>query len=616
MILTGQIKKYLPTLVFLLVAGLMMWDLLSPGYIFGIDVSYGPASPHHALWDHLKGIASNLSSRGISPIAEVIYYGINYLLDLVLPAWVLQKIPLFLFLAISGFAMYQLAPARNNYGHYFAGFLYMINPFIYVRFLSGAFWFLWGYAFLPLVVKSFINLLNELSLKNIIISGLLLTLIASSYHILVMALGVFFLLSLFKLHGSKCKVRLTLTVLASIAVFIILNAGWIYSITTEEAIVLQSLRGITSHDLDLFSSSDYRVLFNIASMYGFWRGGYDYPQYHLPGWQFLFLFLLFFVIYGLIIGFKGRHGIYVKAMGFLIVISFVLAVGVSFPYFSKISYFLYNTTPFFGGFRDSQKFVAVLILAYAYLGSIGIDALVRDVAKLKYKGNLFSIALPCLTFAVIFSYGYTMFFGFHGYSNNTDYPKDYYEANSLISQDKDDFVVLFLPWHQHFYLSWIGSNVCNPAEAFLSKPVIRGDNIELWDKYTESTNPISKYVEALLQRKDQIQYFGEFVSPLKVKYIILAKEVDWEEYQFLIKQADLDVFYDSPYLRVFINRSYTELPQPLRNKPELLGLDPETITFLEASIRVHDKSVPPWWPGYLPSGILFLGCIIFLRWHR
>lgn len=611
----SRLAKYFPALVFLFLAGMVMWNLLGPGYIFAMDTCYGPSSSYNNFINHIESVGINLSSRGLSPLTRIIFFTISYLSDFIISAWMIQKVTLFLLLAFSGLTMYYFVPVKNIYARYFAAFLYMINPFVYVRFLSGSFWFLWGYAFLPLVVKSFINLLNEPNPKNIIISGLLLTLIAPSQHILVMAVGVFFLLSLFKLLGSKCKVRLTLTVLASIAVFIILNAGWIYSITTREALAFQSLRGITYLDLDLFSSSDYRVLFNIASMYGFWRGGYDYPQYHLPGWQFLFLFLLFFVIYGLIVGFKGRHGIYVKAMGFLIVISFVLAVGVSLPYFSKISYFLYDNVPLFGGFRDSQKFVAVLILAYAYLGSIGIDALVRDVAKLKYKGNLLSIALPCLTFTVIFLYGYTMFFGFHGYSNNTDYPKDYYEVNSLISQDKDDFVVLFLPWHQHFYLSWIGSNVSNPAEAFLSKPVIRGDNIELWHKYTESTNPVSKYIEALLQRKDQIHYFGEFVSPLKVKYIILAKEVDWEEYQFLIKQADLDIFHDSPYLRVFINRSYTELPQPFGNKPELLGLDTETITFLEESTRVHDKSVPPWL-GYLPSGIFFIGCIIFLRWHR
>lgn len=613
MSLLNGLKKNLYLLVFLLLAAVIMWDLLKPGYILTIDMSLGPYSPRMDLLNHLNGIGINLSNSAAIPLVKTTYFGVTYLLGLVFPAWLIQKLWLFLLLAFSGIAMYRAAPTENRYGRYFAGFLYMVNPFIYVRFLSGHFWLLWGYAFLPLAVKSFIDLFDRPSVKRVLVAGVWLMLIAPSEHLLVMAWGIFFLFFVFNLiRGDQRRLKKIAVFSGVIALFLVLNGNWVASIISGGG-VAQTLQGMATRDIELFAASgDGNVFLNAAAMYGFWRGGYDYPKYHLWGWQLIFFIILFFAVYGFVSNFRGKRGLYVKVMGTTAVVSFIATIGASQEQLSKFVYFLYEKVPLLIGFRDSQKFVALIVLAYAYLGSIGMSLVEQGVQRLKkWLSPIFGVFILLL----LLLYSYTMFFGFHGQLKNIDYPQDYYEVNSLLRQDEADFQVLFLPWHQSMGFAWVGKVIANPAESFFIKPVIRGDNIEMGDIYSQSTNPVSKYIEAIIRKGKEIQDFGEFVSPLKVKYIVLAKEVDWEEYLFLREQRDLAIIKDTPHLLVFINRSYSEYAPPIRGKAELLDLEDETIDHLEENIMVYGKR-PQFWPGYLLSGLFFLGCLGYILRRR
>ena len=53
------------------------------------------------------------------------------------------------------------------------------------------------------------------------------------------------------------------------------------------------------------------------------------------------------------------------------IIAWVLSVGVSTQIFRDIYLFVSQHAPFFDGYREPQKFVMVLALGYAMLGSIG-----------------------------------------------------------------------------------------------------------------------------------------------------------------------------------------------------------------------------------------------------
>lgn len=606
-------KKHYYILVFFLLSLVVMWDLLKPGYVFSIDMVFGPHYPRVMFQHHVLGMGANLGNVGPTHIATIFFTSITYLLSAVFPAWLIQKLIFVVILTLSGIAMYRLVPIENAYARYFAGFLYMINPFIYVRILSGSSFFLLSYALLPFAVKSFIDLFNKPTLKNTIWAGLWLTLICLSEHFLPMALGIFLLFYIVNLFQKKERTRQTAAFFGAIAIFSAINASWIYSLISGEAAVVQGISQITSEDLYLFpTDKGSNVLLNVTTLYGYWRSGYYDPRLHLIlDWRIIFSFIIFLVMNGLVGGFSEKSGLYIKAMGIIAIISILLAIGTSSPYLSGAYYFLYENVPLLKGMREPQKFAALLVLAYAYLGGIGLVYIKESMAKFKFKAKILSAIVAVLMLLLPLGYTYSMFFGLHGQLNNTDYPQDYYQVDAFLNQDKDEFNILFLPWHAFMNFSWIGGNVANPANIFFNKPVIQGDNIEIGEIFTQSVNPVSKYIEAILDKRETISNVGEFLTPLKVKYVILAKETDYEAYLFLEKQMDLEMVKDTPNLQLFVNRSYTDISIPIKETAEFLGLEDKTTRALEENIALYEKKHTIW-IGYLFSSILFLGCLGYL----
>ena len=63
----------------------------------------------------------------------------------------------------------------------------------------------------------------------------------------------------------------------------------------------------------------------------------------------------------------------VKVFGIIGIIGFILATGINGP-FGDLNHWLYDNT-ILKGFRDSHKFVAMLVFSYAILGGLGINKL-------------------------------------------------------------------------------------------------------------------------------------------------------------------------------------------------------------------------------------------------
>ena len=72
-----------------------------------------------------------------------------------------------------------------------------------------------------------------------------------------------------------------------------------------------------------------------------------------------------------------------------------------------------------------------------------------------------------------------------------------------------------LPWHMYLDLAWLDNRwkrLANPAPSFFSRPTISGDNIEAGPTATNSSNPVSKYVETLLGQGDRVGDFGSLIA--------------------------------------------------------------------------------------------------------
>ncbi len=546
----GKGVRWLPYLIYTLLSVAILGRLLRPGYILTLDMQFGPNIDFSSS---LYGFNEGLWAPAGAP-----FFLLIQLLGRLLPVWLLQKIILFLIFFLAGLGAHRLSKVKGL-GGYFAGLLYMVNPFTEARFLAGQWGVLAAYAMTPFAVKGFIELLENANGRKAVKVAALSTLVGliqiHGFFLLFLAFFTLFFVKVITERRERVKTFQTSKYVGiSAGLFCALNFYWLLPVLTARDTIMSQLGRA---DLLLFTpTATSRIMFDIASMCGFWRGGYLYTQNILPLWWLLFLLLMYLATYGFIckLG-DNRHRWIAISFVTVGVVSFLLAVGAASDLTKPLFQWLWAHIPFIPGFRDSQKFVALLCLAYAYLGALGIDELVNGLQQqVKRLPRVVMRALLVVALLTPAAYSFTMF-GFHGRLGVTDYPQEWYEVNDYLNQDTGDFNVLFLPWHLYMDYSWLPNRdkrLGNPAQQFFDKPVIAGDNLEMPGIYSQSTNPISKYVEFLLAHRD-VNNLGELLAPLNVKYVVLVHEVDYGSYDFLYKQKDLTVVSEKEGVTLFRN---------------------------------------------------------------
>ena len=512
---------YVSYLLFFSISILILWNLLLPGYVLTLDMVFSD-----------KSQLRNYISAFQDPNPSILLHTAIFISSLLMPMWIIQKIILFSIIFFSGVFAYNLCPSDNKIGKFFAGLIYMINPFIFVRFLAGHLLLLIGYAFLPLLVNTFMRFFEKPTTERIIKTTLILTLASIFRHFIPVIFGIFFLffiVHLFRKNISKFLKPFGIVLM----LYFLINSYWILSwVINKDAYMITFQRWVGPEDLDIFkskSSLDFNTFFNLASMHGFWRQGYDYAKIHINLWYLLFFLILFLSVHGfLILNKNKKYSAYAKILVASAIISLILATGTTHPIFSKMFNFFFENIPFFKGYREPQKFIAILCLFYSFFGGVGLGDFVKQFQKSKNKSRYFLAAFVVLSLLTPIVYSYTMFFGFYGQLESVKYPKTWYDVDEYLREDKEDFNILFLPWHAYMDFKFSSrQRLANPAADFFSKPVIQGDNIEAGGIYSRSLNPISKYIEYMLFSRDRIKNFGKTVSVLNVKYIILANATDW-----------------------------------------------------------------------------------------
>jgi hypothetical protein len=548
-------KNSLPYFVFAFFALLLVSAFFSSGYILTLDTIVSENAYH--VSNIFYGLSSSFS---ITPFIALLSF-----INMFFSVEFIQKLSYFLIFFISGISAFNLCPEEWGFGRYFAGFLYMLNPFVYVRFLAGHWLLLLAYAVTPFAIKGMIDFFDDPSTKKAIKVAFLLTSIfvleTHTPFLLFMVFGVLFFVKLFEYRKIDEKIFSLTRSIILIGIFLLFfNSYWLIPNFSGSSTPLGE---ITGSDLNTFTTKrdlNFNTLFTTASMYGFWRTGYVYTKDILPYWYLFFIIILFLAVHGFFLNYKHiKYGINVKTFGVIAVLSVLLAAGISGP-IAGVFEFLFNNVFFFKGFREPQKFVALLVLAYAYLGGLGVaefEKIARDPVNRSGAKQFGVWLIIALALATPFIYSFTTFNGFWGQLKTTDYPKDWYEVNSFLNQDEQDFKVLFLPWHLYMDFKWLPTpqkRIATPANIFFDKPVIQGDNMEAGSIYSSSADHVSKYVDFLLANRNNIDNLGELIAPLNVKYVILTKEVDYRLYDFLYNQTDLELVKDTENMIVFKNR--------------------------------------------------------------
>lgn len=462
-------------------------------------------------------------------------------------SWISQRIYLISIIFFSGYSIYSLFRkfSQSRIAQLYTGLLYMINPFTYVRIISGQWLLLLSYATLPLLLKAFLDLLEKNEKKEIIKFVIYLSIISFSFHIFLIALITICIIFIFWFNKFR-NIMISRILLFIVILFIILNFYWILPVTTSRDTIINN---IGNKDFDVFAPNieSMEGLFNIAAMYGFWKE-YTYAKDFIPYWQILYIFILSLAIVGYISFYKDRKiGIYIMSFAGIGILGFVLSSGIKGP-FSDIIYWLFNNT-ILKGMRDSHKFVAMMTLSYSIIGGFGITRL-EQIRKGKFR------AIVAVFLIIPLIYSFTIFNGFAGQIKSTDYPKDWYKTNNFINNDSQDFKILFFPWHEYMDFKWVNNAdkmIANPSRYFFDKEIISGTNIDNRLIYREDKYPDQLYIDFLLNNRNNITNFGNLISILNVKYVILAKDADYKRYEFLFNQYDLELIKETRTLYLFKN---------------------------------------------------------------
>jgi hypothetical protein len=331
-----------------------------------------------------------------------------------------------------------------------------------------------------------------------------------------------------------------------------LNINWLAAIPLRQSNAASFVGGsnITHQDLAAFKTSgktDLQVLGNVVMMSGFW-GKDQYRYADLTGfsqnWGRSFLVLLPVVIYGAFLGLRSQRR---RALSISLLVVFAvsvfLACGIAFAPAQGVSYWLFDHFPLYKGLRETQKWVSLVVMIYLFFLSIGVSGILEFKAISRNR-----IAAMAFVAAVIFMQAPLLVWGFSGQVRPTPYPPDWQEVNSsLVCPNVEK--ILFLPWHMYMSFGWIGNIVGNPAQDFFKCPVISGSDMEWGGIYDNSGSQTGRSVAGWIKDKGNDSFFNTAGSG--VKYVILAKELDWRNYDWLDGAKGLTLSKETVTLRLY-----------------------------------------------------------------
>lgn len=526
-----------------LVALAIMLPLFKPGFILTLDMVF---TPELRMPDSLT--SSYLFHAGL------------HVLNIVIPSEIIQKILLFAVLVLAGVGMHRLVRLlqpklkEGEWGIYFASIFFMVNPFTYSRFMAGQYAVLLGYALLPWFARLLLQFINRPQLKPALKLGGLATVISIvSVHTMVAVLVLSTIALGIVLWRYRQKMRAFLKFgLVAIGMFAVLSSYWLVPLAVGEGKTAETIQTFTAADAEAFATTGGNPaarLGNILRLQGFWaenRGQFLLPQDKAILWGLMALVVITLVVIGVVVLWRKSRmlAVFFAASA---VAGMLLAAGLLSP--------LLQNVPLLAGLREPHKLVALVALSYGVFAAFGINAVLewlREKAEIAYSlGAVAVLLLPFLFMRV-------MFWGFNGQLTPREYPKEWSTINDRLRNDAGNFSMLFLPWHQYMSFDFSGRIIANPAPAFFDKPVVVSSDPELGGVSGGAANEQEAAVTNILSAAKNRDDFAQKTGAQDIKYILLAKEVDYWNYDFLQNQPGLQKVADYPNATLYLNTEWRE----------------------------------------------------------
>jgi len=540
----GKSKK--TEIAYGLIALAVMLPLLGRGYILSLDMVFVPT----------LRVPDTVSS---SYLFHALLAGLGH----IMPSDIIQKIMLFSILILSGIGAHRLLkdladkkPTTDTTAAYVAGMLYMINPYTYSRFMAGQYSVLLGYAFLPFFARTLLQFLGAPGARTmfpVMLWAVLISIVS------VHSIGLVAVLSITGLglavwqhrqHRSQLQTLCAYS-LGGLLIAAALSSYWLVPLLLGSSETAQTIARFGTGDQQAFATLGGSVigkLANVVRLQGFWaeaHGQYALPQDRMPAWGLVALAVWALVFAGgRRLWQQGRH-----AETALFGSAALAAVLVSV---SGLSAWLMHL-PLLAGYREPHKFVGLVALTFALFTGLGAAAILARLTR-RY-GETTASAGAGILLALPLAFTPTMFWGFNGQLKPQSYPSDWSAMNQRLNHDSSNFQVLFLPWHLYMPFEFTGRQIANPARKFFDKPILVSDNPE-FDDVSASSDPVIRKLDKVLADATKRQDLGKQMSAHNIKYILLAKDSDYEKYQYLDNQQDLHLLQETTTLKLYRNQAW------------------------------------------------------------
>jgi hypothetical protein len=531
---------------------------LRSGYIFGTDFA-GPR--HFAFPTFPTSYAALQAALALAAIA--------------LPADVVGKVLIISIFLAAGLGAYYALPAGPFMARASAALVYMINPFVYGRLAYGQLTVLAGYAVLPFVALCVRRLILVPDVRRAIFVAATFAMVAVLDIHMALIAGVLsgVLVVAFAALEKQIRdrvARLGGYLLLSVVAALVASSYWLIPLLSGKGPESQTLAQIGDADLSAFSTTadpSLGVLANVLGLYGFWAedtGRFASMKEFVVARPVILGIVLVFVCAGIIGGWRRIDSTesdhtrpWIAAMLIALAVAVILAIGVADAHVAPLINFLDAVFPPYRGMRDAGKWVAIIALAYSQLIALGFVAIRRAIqVRLQSPGSretAFAL-LVAVVLAFPLYYGSGLLYGMHGQIHPSAYPVGWYAADHALLADPNPGRAVFLPWHGYLALSFVQNSnrvVANPAPQFFSINVVASEDLEI-PGIRAPTDADQVVVSNLVAKAGE----GDWSSQLAArgfKYVLLARELDWQSYDYIDRQPDLVLVKDYGSIALYRN---------------------------------------------------------------
>ncbi|MCX6739605.1 MAG: hypothetical protein NTZ49_00045 [Candidatus Parcubacteria bacterium] len=376
------------------------------------------------------------------------------------------------------------------------------------------------FALAPLIILSFIKLLNNFTCKNILAFSLLFSL-GCFYELRIMYIITFIIFFYLLIYITKKKFKVNFFKYILLALVILaLNAFWLLPTVFSDRTVLNSIE-----DRGLFGNNFFNIFYAFSDFDKYWNGQVLIPfeAQPIPSWTWImpiFIFSLFFFFNKI-----SKTDKKIILFSFFLALLGILLSKQSFEPWPDLYAWLYKNFPGFSLFREASKFFLIITLGYLLLFAYALKYI---IIKNKRFNKHFKSAIFIL-FSIIFLWqAKPLITGEVGWLFSPKIePGEYKILNQIIKSGNDFYRTLWIPRDSQ----WGFYNWDKPKVSLVS---VKDSEYKTFYSEHKAEKNYADFIFEPLEKN-----YGNYLADLSnIKYFVIPMP-DW--------QSDVYEYYGSAY---------------------------------------------------------------------